>query len=445
MLTIGFVKCQVSKEADQLAPELAKLKQMGIPTEPEDLRPNPPVPEDQNAAFLYKQIEKLNSEIGKTASKRQRDLISLNTSYAGDMVEFRAAHKTYQPVFALIDKLPSRPYLDHRPDFVQGFNLGFTESSTAKDVAKMLTARLVYWIDQKDYDRALRDIEIQYVIANHLSEEVSLLGAFMSIAISAIADASLDRLLHAIQNNHLMLTKTEAMLERRLKLPNLRRALYGELIFMRNSIKHYDSWRSLATENGQYNEPSSLEKRFDQITIGNPDVQRMFEARTVAMWRQLFARFPENDLDWQAYRRAFQEIEARIQADDSLPNVLNRAIFPTSGDSSIPFAQHAATQRLSLLSVKLLRARAAGLPKDLSKYGTLAIDPMDGKPMRYLANGKDFKVWSVGRDLIDQGGKRRIPGSSSKDFDIVKGFGLGQPAPVTKPVNNNVVGGALSK
>lgn len=435
MFTFGFVKCQVSKEADKLAPELAKLKRMGIPTEPEELRPNPPVPDAQNAALLYRRISEENKKIGQLVTKRERDLISLNTGFAGDFAEYRAALKKYQTSFALIDQLPSRPRMDYKQDYSKGFPVEFEEFASVKNVAKMLTARSQFWIDSKQYDRALKDVETQFVIANHLSEEVTLIGALVSIAINAIADASLDRLLYAIQNNQTMLAKTEAMLVRRLKVPNIRRTFYGEMILGRVSVRTIDSWRFFDMMGGADPvEPTGMEKSWDRMTIGNPDVKRMFEARAVAMWRELFEKFPKDDLDWQGFQKAFKDVEKKINADQSLPNKINQVLFPVFDQAALAFAKLAATQRTALLSVKLLRARASGLPKNLSKYGTLAIDPMDGKPMRYLQRGKGFKVWSIGQDLIDQGGKRRVPGASGQDYDIVKGFDIGLPPPTVKPV-----------
>lgn len=437
MLTFGFVKCQVSKEADKLAPELAKLKKMGIPTEPEELKPNPPVPDAQNAALLYQKITEENRKIGELVTKRERDLISLNTGFAGDLAEYRAALKKYQSSFALIDQLTSRPRMDYKQDYSKGFPVEFEEFAATKNVAKMLTARSQFWIDSKQYDRALKDVETQFVIANHLSEEVTLIGALVSIAINAIADASLDRLLYAIQNNQPMLAKTEAMLLRRQKVPNIRRCFYGEMVLGRVSIKSVDSWRFFDPSGSNPAEPTGIEKGWDRMTVGDPGVKRMFEARAVAMWRELFEKFPKDDLDWQGFQKAFKDVETKINADQSLPNKINQVLFPVFDQAAMAFAKLAATQRTALLSVKLLRARATGLPKDLSKYGNLAIDPMDGKPMRYLHRGKGFKVWSIGQDLIDQGGKRRVPGASGQDYDIVKGFDIGLPAPVSKPVSTS--------
>ncbi len=437
MFTFGFIKCQISKEGENLAPELAKLRAMGIPTEPEDLRPNPPISDSQNAAPVYEKIASADKSSSNLASKRERDLISQYSGFPGDLADYRAALKKYEPVFALIETLPTKPGFDMKRDYSKGFLTEFEEFAQMKNVVKMLATRTQFWIDEKKYDRALKDLETQYIIANHLSEEVTLIGALVNIAIGAIADASLDRLLSAIQNNQPMLAKTEAMLVKRLKAPNLRRAFYGEMVLGRVGIQTMESWRAVTSSMFDEDiELSGLEASWDRMTIGDPAVKKMLEARSVAMWRELFEKFPKDDLDWQGFKKAFQEVDAKVQADNSLQNKLNQILFPVFDQASLAFAKSVAQQRVSLLNVKLLRARAPGLPSNLSQFGKLAVDPMDGKPMRYLRKGNAFKVWSIGQDLVDQGGKPRKPGSSDRDFDIVKGTGMGLPSPVIRPVGS---------
>lgn len=434
MLTFGWVKCQVSKEGDNLPGELAKLKKMGVPTEPADLNPNPPVPDSNNAVLIYKKIDEAIQKIEKGGNKNHVKLISQYAGFPGDRPDYEAALAKYKPAFALIETLPTRTQVDYKRDYSEGFELLFPEFAKQKNITRMLACRTQYWIDRKDYARALQDVELQYVTANHLSQEVTLIGALVCIANYAIAHASLDRLLYSIQDNQPMLAKTEAMLLRRQSVPNMRQAFYGEVVMGRIGIQNLKSWSDIeySSHGGG---PDALQRGLDRLTIEDPAFRKMFEARAVSMWREAFEKFPKDDRDWQGYAKAFKEVGDKIEADKSLQNIVNRILFPVFDQASLAFAKTQASQQVALLAVKLLRMKPTGLPANLSGFGKLAIDPMDGKPMRYLRKGNGFKVWSVGQDLKDNGGVKTGPGVSFNMTDIVLGYKIGFPPPTVRAAN----------
>lgn len=441
MLTFGFIKCQVSKEGDNLDGELAKLKKMGVPTEPADLVMVPPVPESDNAATIYRQIESETKKIQKNLDRRYTQVISSYSGFPGDKANYETALSKYQPVFALIDQLPTRSRLDYKRDYTQGYDLLLPEFAEIKNVSKLLACRTQYWIERKDYDRALKDIETQYVIANHISGEVMIIGSLVCIAINAIAHNSLDRFLYAIQDNQPILAKTEAMLMRRQKLPSIRRSLSGEVVSQRIAIQNLKSWAEFNYSDHGPGEPDGLQKGLDRLTVQDPAFRRMFEARAMAMWREIYEKAPKDEQDWPAYSKAFREVDKKIQADNSLQNKLNQILFPVFDQASQAFAKADASHRVALLAVKLLRMPPNQRPANLSSFGKLAIDPMDGKPMHYLRKGNGFKVWSVGQDMKDNGGVKMGTGIAYNMTDLVLGYKIGFPPPTVKAVNTSSSGG----
>lgn len=439
MLTFGFIKCQVSKEGDNLPAELAKLKKLGVPTEPQDLSIVPPVPDSDNAASLYKQIEEEMKKVQKGLVNRHTQVISAYSGFPGDKVNYEVALAQHQSVFSLIDQLPTRSRLDYKRDYTQGFNLLFPEFAETKSVAKLLASRTQYWIERKDYDRALKDIETQYVIANHLSQEVTIIGALVCIAINAIAHNSLDRFLYAVQDNQPMLAKTEAMLVRRQRVPSIRKSLSGEVVMGRIGIQSLKSWAEFDYSGHGTGEPDGLQKGLDRLTVQDPAFRRMFEARAMAMWREIFEKAPKDEQDWVGFSKAFREVDAKIQADNSVQNKLNQILFPVFDQASQAFAKADANHRVALLAVKLLRMPPTQRPANLSSFGKLAIDPMDGKPMRYLRKGNGFKVWSIGQDLKDNGGVKAGIGIAYNMTDLVLGYKIGFPPPTSKAVMTSML------
>lgn len=429
MLAFGFVKCQIGKEGDKLGPELAKLRAMGVPTEPHELQPNPPVPDADNAAPIYKKIAELKASTEKRANRQQ---IRIMTEYGGhpdDKGIYESALALYKPVFDLIDQLPTKSRIDFKRNYEEGFELMFPEYAEIRAVSRLSGSRTRYWLSRKNYDRALHDLEIQYAISNQLIEEYTLIGGLVCIANYAVAHASLDRLLYAIQDDQAMLAKVEQMLVRRQILPSVRRAFYGELVLGRVGIQKIRSIGEISTGFGDGS--NGLESALDRATLGDPAVRTMFEARAVTMWRELFENFPKDEQDWQGFKKALQDMDHKIQNDHSVQNFVNQIMLPVFDDSANAYAKTAASHRIELLAVKLLRRRHQGLPKDLTAFGILGVDPITGNPMRYETKGKGFKVWSVGADLVDNGGVKMGKGVSLNSSDIVLGYGIGLPAPET--------------
>ena len=441
MLCFGWIKCQVSREGAKLPGELAKLRKMGIPTEPENLNPKPPVSDSDNAALIYAKIDEKLEAFKALGDRRYSSLVVQYTGFPGDTPEYQKALVQYEPVFALIESLRTRSRIDFKRDYSKGFDVSFDDFSKLKNVSKMLSSRVRYWIIQKQFGRALQDVEIQYVVANHLSEEPTLIGGLVCIALNAIAHASLDKLLEAIQDVQPLLAKTEAMLLRRQKLPSIRSAFYGELVLGRIGIQQLRSWKSMEYSSEGPGEPSALEKTLDRMTLEDPAFRKMFEARAVAMWRELFENFPKGETDWPAFRKAFKDLDTKVQADNSLQNKVNQILLPVFDQASTAFAKTDASHRVALLAVRLLRMRPNGLPKDLAAFSKLAIDPMDGKPMRYVRKEDGFKVWSIGGDMVDHHGTRSGTGVSYNQTDIVLGYRIGFPVVPSKPVQLPAAGG----
>lgn len=443
LLTFGFVKCQVGKIGNTLEPELAKLRGMGIPTEPDQLKPNPPVPDNENAAPLYTEIFKEQAEFGK---KNRLDVRYLNeyTGAAADNAAYAQASKRYDSIFRKIDRISEFKQIDFKHDYNKGFDLMFPEFTEIKGISKVLSPRTRFQVGRGEFDAALKNIETQLTIVDHLSEEPLLIGALVAIALQSIAYANTEFFLGAIKDNQPMLAKTEAVLLRHQKLPNMRQALVGELVLGRLAIRSIKSWNDL-TMISDSGEPSALQRSLDRVTMNDPAFRKMFEAKQVQTWREFFESAPKGPREYAGYDKAMEALDKKLEADQSLENRVNQLLFPLFSQAGKAMLRCQAQQRLELIAVKLLRMRPTGLPKDLKQFGDLAIDSSTGKPMGYVRKGRGFKVWIAGHDGVDNGGKPFVSGMSSRaGTDQVLGFDIGLPGPVIKPVGiSGMPAGAL--
>ncbi len=420
LLTFGFVKCQVNRIGSDLEPELAKLKKLGVPTTPEELKPNPPVPDEENALAIYSRAE---AEWKKLQKDRPRSEILLMRDYSGhpnDTREYAANLGFYNRYFTILSELPTKPRIDWKYKYDElGFDID--QNADVRQFTKVLAARTRFEVLNRHYDRALDLVDLQFRIANHLFETPLLISHLVAFACQSIAYESFDHVMFAAPPTATLLSKAEAILNRQ-KMPKFREALYGELVFVRLSLQG-----KLKTnlQDEFSSTPNSVEEFLEDLSTRDESVARMFEAKAVGMYLKIFEGMPDETKDPVATKKYFEEVNREVEADDSLVNRFNQLLFPVFDGAMTSYMKSTAERRVRLAALRLAKTHLANPPANLPNYGELTIDPMDGKPLRYKRTGKGFIVWSLGQDFDDDGGRRRTKGVSFRDFDIVFGFNSG--------------------
>jgi hypothetical protein len=105
-------------------------------------------------------------------------------------------------------------------------------------------------------------------------------------------------------------------------------------------------------------------------------------------------------------------------------HILSRIMLPEFSNMDRAVANLEASKELTLaLRAVLAYRRARGaLPSAIGEVGSFK-DPMDGRALRYERTPKGFKIWSVGMDRRDDGGRPRPSGAtSSSGYDTVVEF-----------------------
>jgi hypothetical protein len=196
--------------------------------------------------------------------------------------------------------------------------------------------------------------------------------------------------------------------------------------------------RGLAGERATWiallDEPSKLLQAFSMPGLEIPADQR--EQTLARLNKGGPLREQQRDLD-----RTFERLmtarkasfPARLTADTVIQEQLAEAankrtlllgvLLPGFAGRSSKEAELLARLRLGLTAVALEQFHAAHnnrYPKDLSELATEflpgpVLDPFDGQPLRYRANGSGYVLYSVGPDLRDDSGDR----TSGKERDIV--------------------------
>jgi hypothetical protein len=434
MLTLGWAKCQVNKIGDRLPAEMAQLRKMGVPLEPEDLAFEPPVPDSENAAPVYRKLIADFKGIRKDPAYKLANPLSGASAYQLTPESDRGLAANigkFQGFVDTIESLPSYQFSDFKRDYSRGASLEFPEYADIKELARWESALTRYRSRKGDYEGSLRALRTIFAISDHCIQEPTIISALVGIAINAIGTSALDAHLEAFKSNPKALAGTRRMVEALPEAIDLKNALSAEIIMGRIFIRDIKSWNEAS-----FSSPSEVEgpDPIDRLTLGDPAVRRMFEARYLEAWRTAYTKMPADGRDWVGVHQALIDLEKSLETKKGVDQIMNQILFPVFGQFSIAAGRFQAERRLARLSVRLLEARPTGLPNDLSAFGGLAIDPMDGKPMRYIVKDGGFKIWSIGRDLTDDGGKKYYPGTrmaSNGTDDVMQYFYPEKPpAPV---------------
>ena len=413
-------------DAKKLPALRRQAQALGIPLEPTDIVPNPPIPDSQNAAFLYKQAFKLYAAMLKTDSKRLGQIrrLGLPDQKPQEAADARAAIKTCGPLIALTTKAASmdRCYFPH--EYSNGFAETFPEFAQIKDCQYLMTGVARVHAESGDVSGAFKSLVVAAAIARQVGRSPLLIGTLVEVAMGKVALRATEDILAELPRDPAAISGARRVLDTLGPPPSIRQALVTEIPLNLIGLRSIRSWSQLrGVDSGEPggNQPGPI----DGFLISNPTFRQAVEAKYLETIIKMVKGFPQDAEDWRGFRDDLTQIERDVQADRSLPNRVAQLVLPMFEGFPVTVGTLHADLNLVATSVKLLAMRAAGkpVPSSLPDFGPISIDPMDGKPLRYRRVANGFKLWALGRDLVDHGGNpqpRR--GMASDGYDDVLEF-----------------------
>lgn len=434
LLTYGAVKCQANQIGNRLPETVAKLKSLGAAVEPADLDPSPPIPSGQNAAHvlnpLIEEFKKLKGEKfykdgSKAVSEASRQRIPPENDPA-----IVAMLDRLEPFLQRVDKVYWSKRLHFERDWTLGANVMFPEYAYLKEIARLEADRSRIAVKAGDHKKSLAALRTCFALSNLLSQEPTLIAALVTVSIHTIGYVALENHLTRFRNNTDALREALAMLRSFSGSFSLKRALDGDIVMSRQFIKSPSSFEMLNSGDFQTDRDRLL-----AIALKDPAVRRMYEVRYLELWSKAFEKLPADHSDWRGVQNALTVIDSELQKPATADTYLNQVLFPVFAQFPLAAGEMQARHRLAILATMLLLDRPGGLPAELKKYGQFAVDPMDGKPVRYIRKGDGFKIWSIGKDLVDDGGVKfwRNAGMTNKETDEVLMFDYPEKLPASPP------------
>jgi hypothetical protein len=420
VLKAGFARMAGAMDGD-----VAKLRANGFPTEPADLVLK--IKPEENAAPLYAKIMR-DTDKDPSFSRAISD-VEAGMSVRATPEKKRAAQVAYQtlrPYLAAIERAADRPRCEFDHDYAQGFNVLFPEFAKLKSYAKLLSFEALKQSEQGDWRGALRSIERAQRVGRHAAESPTLIGMLVGIALEAIASRSFEEVINDHRSNPEFLLAARRTLDRFGPLPSMRYAMGGELVLCRVSIQKMHSWSDI-TAMGTMEEPKP-NVALDRTTFD--PLRGVFEARLVRAYLSLEPSLPNDPAKWQITVAGMNAFEKKIESDKDLLNTLNRILFPVFSQAGAAVGKTAIQRQTLYASLDVLEAARQGKRMTSVPKRPEYKDPYDSGQLRMVRQGRNFAIYSIGPNGLDEGGLRPM-GSARASDDIATYIGFKVATPAT--------------
>lgn len=381
---------------EKLAQEIATAKRLGIPTEAVDVA-EPPVPDAENAAQVYRKIMELrNGDLKAQFGRFTTALLAMKSD--DDIAAPKSSFAELGRIDALLHVLPSRPKCWFNRDWTQGKDLLLPEYDTMKKCTAYLAFKADLLSRHGDWGGALKEIELAERIGRDVEADKDIIALLVQVSCQEIVRKELRLMIDRHSSNPKTLAAMQKFLLHWNKLPDLRPALGYEVVNMQETLKHARSLPLFSDTSGD---------SMQETLINYPSVRSFMRVRNLHYWCQVWEQLPADRTDYKGYVHAFQQVTSDYKDHSTLASYYDAILMPEMDKVPESIVLLQAKIRLLLTSISLLQRRITTkqLPDQLpNNLGDISIDPFVNRPLHYRREDHGFVLYSVGADLRDDGG-----------------------------------------
>lgn len=385
------------------------------------------VPDADNAAIEYVQAISLSKSPAIVADKKViDDFTSLGEKEANPALwsQARKALQKQQPVIALIRKAQAKPRCWFTVNWKSGPAALFPHFTYIRQFARVLYADALIKARDGDMDASLQSTGDIFKLSNSLKEEPTLIGQLVRFAIISIGSQSLRESLA-----YGKISETQA------------KSFYDFL----NGIDPYKGFAGamegeramgLACYDLVARDPVALTGSGSGSGSAGGIIGRVWSRTLAPMDKAAYISFMGKNIE--ACKYPYREAVAKklFPSETDIPKyaVVSRILVPVFSRANI--ARDAKGSEVYgsqiFLALSVYKSRYGTYPSNLNelrlKIGwKLRKDPLTGKDLIYRKKGEDFILYSVGSDMVDNGGVSRKPMSSGSSDIVWKS----KPDPIT--------------
>jgi len=397
----------------------------GLPWEAKDLRPVPVTP-DQNAAPL---ILKASAMLGEKAFDKDnpaiQELLSENS-----IEEAALKLKRYAPALTLAEQAVKLPNLAFDRDWDMGTALDLSELANVQRLerAVCLQAQFDARLKKSDPERAVQELETGWKLSLLAGQDPCLINMLVEVSCQRMVLDAIQRIAASGMDDPSTSIRLDRILSNAEDLPNLAHALTGEAYVELSTVRNAAILdKTLEDEARGVSRTKIVTEGLVRTGLPDSTTQRAYAARDFEIWVQAKAAMDKSADNPEMLRKEIGRISDEMGEKTGLSYVFIMIMFPVYYNAATTVveikAETIATR--GLLAAMQVRAQTGKWPARIEDIPGSWIDPFTGKPMLTKQTADSFRVYSVGPDLKDDGGVRKVEvtkWSTGQDYDIVASY-----------------------
>jgi len=363
----------------------------------------------------------------KQASAWLREVTYLDSPADASPAQVLASIDRLHPLLKeLGDAAPARAESVFIPEVGAGYEgapaqMPVPHLNSVTSIVKGLALRSHVATEAADTEAAVRSIQASSRLTRALGEDPTLLGLLTAVTMSTYELNSIWSLLHRHEATEAQLARLQADIERQDFMASALLAVRGELAFQTDSIE----WI-------KQHDISRMELYFTVTESGDFETQNPTALQTLLVRLLPAGLFDHNAANTISYHSAYvleplktRDISQITHSFDALNDKLRdlrglshpHHIVPVAGLSQYRFITEQAIycealrrQAVTAIAVQRHQLRHGKLPGTLDELvptflKAAPLDPIDGQPMRYRAEGSTMTLWSIALDRKDHQGR----------------------------------------
>jgi hypothetical protein len=294
----------------------------------------------------------------------------------------------------------------HQPSIA----LAFPHFAQLRESARRLSLEAVVLAESGHPDAALDSIAATVRMGDHAAREPILIATLVGIAVTGLGSTGLQEVLALSDPSAAACRELADILAGVTFEPDMRRALLGERAM---GIAIFHRVRDLGA--GAFGpgpwEPG-LSPGFQPVlldlyrTVGRP----LLNLDELAFVQHMEGQIAVPDASLSERQSLYTDLDAAEQQFVANWHLLSAMIAPVFSRAHMSVLRAQANLALAqvALAADAYKGKHGRLPDSLDEIATLGwelpVDPYTGAPLHYRRNGEAFFVWSVGPNLLDDGG-----------------------------------------
>ena len=432
-VSMGLSKLMPGNDFDHasriLEKDAAAARAAGVPVVASDIDNGKKVDLADNAAPLildaYKKLK------GATEFSEEQAVDDMSR---GDWKSAEIEIAKVAPALTAAHEAASKTDCDFQLDRDLGPSLLLPELAGARNLARTLADRAVIEAHRGEHGKAAADLRAASKIGGFLETEDLIISSLVHSAMESFVTIGAERCMSFAKTPEELKLYLDVLSEPR-KIPDILQILRTECYSATTIFRNADAYGDLDKVFNYDEMSSSNAKGVTSATVkrsGFPDdtKARAYMARHFEVWTTIITRargLKDSDAVLKMADQVIRETTMEKGKSFRLENMAS-PVFIGAGKAFTTMDARW-NVKTALAKVLLYHADHAAYPKTLSEAGVTEIDPFDGKPLKYIVSKEGVTVYSIGRDGVDDGGKRQT--SSNKPNDEVASF---PPPPIRSPL-----------